>query len=124
MRNLRQLHIYLGVFFAPILIYFSISGAWQVFRFNDLPKEGDPTSVQKVLHALSEPHTHATLPGNDGKKEQSLLFKCFEILMASGFVITSVLGIQMAFQLGRQRKAVTIALIAGALIPILFLILH
>ena len=124
MRTLRQLHIFLGVFFAPFLIYFSLSGAWQVFRFNDLPREGTPSSSQKILHALSDPHTHATLPGNDAKKEQSLLFKFFEIAMAVGFVVTAVLGIQMALQIARQRRAVLVALVAGTVIPILFLVLH
>lgn len=124
MRTLRQLHIFLGVFFAPFLIYFSISGAWQVFRLNDLPKDGEPTTQQKILHALSEPHTHATLPGNSAKTDQSLAFKIFEIVMAAGFVITAVLGIQMALQIAKQRRAAIAALIAGTLIPILFLILH
>jgi hypothetical protein len=122
MRTLRQLHIFLGVFFAPFLIYFSLSGAWQVFRFNDLPREGTPTTAQKILHALSDTHTHATLPGNDAKTEQSLLFKFFEITMAMGFVITAVLGLKMAFQIARQRRAVIIALVAGTVIPLLFLV--
>jgi hypothetical protein len=75
------------------------------------------------LHALSDTHTHATLPGNDAKKEQSLLFKFFEITMAMGFVITAVLGLKMAFQIARQRRAVIIALVAGTVIPLLFLVI-
>jgi hypothetical protein len=42
--------------------------------------------------------------------------------MAMGFVITAVLGLKMAFQIARQRRAVIIALVAGTVIPLLFLV--
>lgn len=123
MKSARQLHVYLGVFFAPLLIYFALSGAWQVFRWNDLPREGGTTASRQVLHALSAPHTHATFPGADTQSAQSLLFKVFELLMCAGFVVTAILGVQMALQTRRSRRWMLITLIAGAVAPILFLLI-
>ncbi|MGL4312921.1 MAG: hypothetical protein ACRCSO_02925 [Sphingomonas sp.] len=35
LRRVRQLHFYLGLFFAPMLLLFAVSGALQVYRLND-----------------------------------------------------------------------------------------
>lgn len=123
MRTSRQLHIFLGVFFAPLLIYFALSGAWQVFRFNDVPKDGTPAGIRQTLHALSSPHTHATFPGADPKLTQSVAFKLFELLMCAGFIVTAVLGLQMAFQMARRRRTLLLTALAGAALPLLFLLL-
>ena len=41
MRTIREWHLYVGLFFAPLLLLFSISGAIQTFRLPD-PPTGDP----------------------------------------------------------------------------------
>ena len=35
MRRIRQYHLYLGVFFAPLIIFFALSGALQTFRLQE-----------------------------------------------------------------------------------------
>ncbi|MBI3558192.1 MAG: hypothetical protein HY074_18150, partial [Deltaproteobacteria bacterium] len=83
MRSLRQIHLYLGCIFAPLLIYFSISGAWQTFRFNDVPKgpDGEKATLRLALRALSNPHRNSTLPGYSAKTSQSVSFSAAAALM-------------------------------------------
>src|SRR5258705_6838411 len=35
MKQIRQLHLYLGTFFAPSILFFAFSGAFQVFNFHE-----------------------------------------------------------------------------------------
>lgn len=123
MRTLRRMHLYLGCLFAPLLIYFALSGSWQLFRLNDLPKGQPATRVQTVLHEWSKPHTNSTAPGNSPKESRSALFNGLALLMGIGLTTTSVLGVAMAFQMTRQRKLVVAFLVAGVAIPIILLLL-
>jgi len=34
MQKLRQIHLYLGCFFAPMILFFALSGVWQEFGLN------------------------------------------------------------------------------------------
>jgi len=123
MRNLRRLHLYLGCLFAPLLIYFALSGCWQLFRLNDLPKKDPATRVQTVLHEWSKPHTNSTAPGNSPKEARSALFNGFALLMGLGLSTTSILGVIMALQMTRQRKLVIGCLLGGVTIPLVLLLL-
>lgn len=123
MKNLRQIHFYLGCLFAPLLIYFSLSGAWQVFRLNNVPKEGPAPMLNSVLHELSNPHTHSTLPGANPKTDSSLMFKIVALLMAIGLVVSALSGLVMAWQYSRSRRLVLFCAGAGITIPMLLLFL-
>jgi hypothetical protein len=120
----RQWHVYIGCFFAPLLIYFSLSGAWQMFGLHDLPKDHPPTAVNRILHELSNPHRDAVLPGRNRRQASpSVLFRVMTLFMAMGFVITAMLGIQMGWQVRHRRKVVAWCLVAGIMIPIFLLLL-
>ena len=124
MRLIRQIHLYLGCLFAPLLIYFAVSGAWQVFRLNDLPKNEPASEIRTILHALSNPHTHSTLPGADPKTEKSGLFDVMAALAAAGLITTSVLGIVLAVRFAKRPGLAYLALGAGVFVPVLMLLLH
>ena len=123
MRTLRQLHLYLGCIFAPMIIYFSLSGVWQVFRFNDVPKN-EVSATREIFHELSKPHTHSTLPGKDPKTEQSALFDWFTACMGMGMVLTSVFGIILALRFAKRSSLAVFCLVGGIAVPALFLILR
>ncbi len=124
MKTLRQLHLYLGCIFAPLIIYFSISGAWQVFRLNDVPKDQTPTAMQSFFHELSKPHTNSTLPGLSPKTERSVVFNWLAALMSIGMVITAALGLILAFRYSKSPKLLFVCVGAGVLVPVIFLVLH
>jgi hypothetical protein len=123
MKLVRQLHLYLGILFAPLLIYFSVSGAWQMFRLNDLPKNAEPTALNSLLHELSNPHTHSALPGANPKTDRSVAFSALTSLMGLGITATALLGITLAVRYGRSRRLVWTCLVAGAALPGLLLLL-
>lgn len=122
MKTIRQAHLYLGCIFAPLMIYFALSGIWQVFRLNDIPKN-EPSAMRTVLHAISNPHTHSTLPGSDPKTSQSPLFNWLAALAGAGIVLTSVLGIVLAFRFSKRPLVVFGCLLAGLFAPIVALFL-
>ncbi|MGZ3655380.1 MAG: hypothetical protein ACXVB9_12815 [Bdellovibrionota bacterium] len=113
---MRTLHLSLGCLFAPLIIYFCLSGAWQVFGLNDVPKEA-PTQTRVLLHAISNPHTHSTAPGRNPKTAESLLFSVAAALAAVGMIVTSLIGIALALQLNRKRRIVLACLALGILVP-------
>lgn len=124
MIKLRRLHLYLGCMFAPLLIYFAVSGAWQLYRLNDVPKNEPASAMRSALHEWSKPHTNSTAPGRSPKEASSALFNALALLMAAGMAVTSGLGIWMALQMTKQRRAVVLSLVAGFALPVALLLLR
>ncbi len=118
MRRLRQLHLYLGVFFAPLLLFFAITGAAQLFGFHQNAKDGSYVAP-RTLAALAAVHKHSHLPGTPGAAATPLRY--FSLAAAIGFIATTALGIVMAFRYTPRSSAVVAWLAAGALVPALFL---
>ncbi len=130
MRTLRQIHLYFGCIFAPLIIYFSLSGAWQVFRLNDIPKN-DPLSppsrtsmMHSIFHELSKPHTSSTLPGSNPKTEHSVAFTWLALLLALGMTLTTSIGIVLALTYGRSPRIVALCMGMGVALPVCLLILR
>ncbi len=48
---MRNVHLYLGVFFAPLLIFFVVSGCWQTFDLN----QARPEMVGKFQNQNAKP---------------------------------------------------------------------
>lgn len=115
MVKLRSLHLYLGCIFAPMLLFFAISGIWQTLGVtNDLP----------VLRTLSTIHMLAktNLKGG-GLNLSSPLFFIFNTIMALAFIVTTILGIVMALNYGRRRAA-AYCLTFGVAVPLLFILIR
>lgn len=113
---LRRLHLWLGCLFAPLLIYFCLSGAWQTLGWDNGKSED---GWQRSLHHLSNPHTSQTWPEGSAKKGQSSeAFRYFAAAMALGISLTGLLGIQMAYKSIRPWWKVSLILAAGILLPL------
>lgn len=104
MQKLRSLHLYLGCVFAPLLLFFAVSGIWQTV--------GPHT---QLLHKLSSIHTQARW--KDGSELGSFPMRILVVVMAISFVLSTVLGVIMAFKFGRSRKAAIYCLVLGTIIP-------
>lgn len=123
MRSLRQIHLYLGCLFAPLIFYFSLSGAWQLYRLNDVPKD-HPDALRSWLHGISNAHLHSLPPGVDPRKfGGSPWFTGAALLMALGLVATTSIGIVLAFRFGRRPRLISLLLALGAALPIILLYL-
>jgi hypothetical protein len=58
------------------------------------------------------------------KRPKSLLLQIFVLLMAIGLVASALTGIYMAFKFKRSTKLIAFALIAGTLLPLVFLLIE
>ena len=114
MKLLRQLHLYLGALFAPLLIFFAATGAWQLFGLHQDAKDGS-YRAPAVLSALAAVHKHSHLPGTPSKAATPL--RWFSLAAAIGLVATTALGIAMAFRFTASWSRVALCLTAGTLAP-------
>jgi hypothetical protein len=118
MRFLRSLHLYLGCLFAPMLIFFAVTGSWQLFNWHESTR--DKTYIAPpALEALSFIHKDAHIPGTPGRKPTPLRY--FMFATAVGLVATSIVGIIMAFKFSRRPLVATICLLLGIALPGLLL---
>ncbi len=105
-----MLHLYLGSLFAPMLIFFAISGIWQTLD----PAYDRDSRVLALLSTIHKSHglkaAHANLSGP--------VMRWFVVAMAVGLVLTSILGIIMTLKMGRSRTATLACLAFGVLFPL------
>ncbi|HEY8966524.1 MAG TPA: hypothetical protein VIM58_08780 [Candidatus Methylacidiphilales bacterium] len=122
MKLLRRLHLYLGVFFAPLLLLFTVTGWWQTVTPNRNKGFGFGKSwIEKLstihidqYYPLTGPHTYATHA-----------FKILVVVMSAALIATLLLGLVLAFKgtAPKQRKLVWIALLGGIAVPVVLLAL-
>jgi hypothetical protein len=109
MQKLRSIHLYLGCIFAPMLLFFAISGIWQTLRIRS-----------PLLDWLSAIHTSSRF--KLGHEPSSPVLKIFVIIMAVSFIISIILGIIMAFKFTKSRKAALYCLALGVIIPVVLIL--
>jgi len=114
-KAMRNIHLYLGVFFAPLLIFFLLSGCWQTFNLHEASDDGSykpPT----IIKALSEVHKNQRWAYGKIKPQPSMPFQWLVVLMSIGLLATTILGIIMAFKYTKPWM-VWACLFFGIIIP-------
>lgn len=89
-----------------MLLFFAISGIWQTLGI---------TSHSSTLSMLSTIHTGGRLKSQFTLS--SPLLRYFIVLMATGFIVSIVLGVILAVKYGRKRSATYGCLVFGVLFP-------
>jgi hypothetical protein len=112
MQKLRALHLYLGCVFAPLLLFFAVSGIWQMTGLGG----------SRFLRTLSTIHTSHQY--KDGSGLTSPLMMLFVLLMAVSFIVSILLGVVMAWKFGRNRKTVFACLAFGVICPAVLVLLR
>lgn len=110
MQKLRALHLYLGCLFAPMLLFFAASGIWQTLGIHP-----------RLLQRLSTIHTSHALKA--GGSLTSVFMMAFVLVMAASFMLTTVLGVVMAFKHARSRRVVLTCLGTGIALPLALVLL-
>jgi hypothetical protein len=147
MKNIRQSHFYLGLFFAPSIIFFAFTGALQTFSLHENKEPGShhPEWIaklaeihknQRLPQAKRESPAVASIPlpkkteapapekrESPARRNPSMPLKIFVLFMAVGLVSSSLLGIYMAFRYNRDRRIIWALLSVGTLLPIALLYL-
>jgi hypothetical protein len=114
MKSLRSLHLYLGCLFAPLLIFFAVTGSWQLFNWHQSTKDKSYIAPP-ALAALSFIHKDAHIPGTPGREPTPLRY--FMLAAGGGLVATSVIGIVMAYRFSQRPMVATVCLFAGIALP-------
>lgn len=113
-----RVHRYLGVFCAPLLILFAVSGAAQVWRLHQQRKNSS-WRPPAALVAMADFHMAEGL----GATTQAKLFR-WTIVGAAAFLLVAVLiGLAAAFKLAPRKMPVFLTLLLGAALPLLFYLL-
>ena len=111
MKSLRQLHLYLGCFFAPLVAFFSLTGILQTYRLHEAPKNQPPPAWIKTLATVHKDQRLA-------RGEPATAMKLFSAATGVALILTMALGVVLAFKLGRSRLAVVGCLVLGTVIPV------
>ncbi len=112
MTRLRSWHLYLGCIFAPMLLFFTISGIWQTLGLTN----------NRFLRSLSSIHMHHGLKGTSARLD-SYLIALFTLVMACEFIFSTILGVIMALKYGKNRRAAVWCLTFGVAIPLVLILI-
>ena len=119
MKALRRLHLYLGCLFAPLLLFFASSGAWQALSLHQFRDGGQPPQWMALASTL---HTGRGLKSNPSTLSSPAM-RWISVAMAAALAVTIFLGIIMALRFG-HRGAALACLGAGLAIPLLLVLLQ
>ena len=142
MKTIRRIHGWLGVLFAPSIILFALTGALQMFGLHETERGETPGFVAKIamIHThqtdkipvrkpqpQAAPRVEAPRPAAQPQAQQTerpstLPLKIFFLMMALSLIISSVLGIWIAFVSKRDQKLHIGLLIAGIVLPVVLLL--
>ena len=141
LRRLRQLHLYVAVFFAPAIIFFGFSGIVQTYGLHETRGTPGWVKVMASLHQHQRLHRPerperpkpATAPASDhdrpvggdhdapppgGYTVGMAGLKLFTGLMGLGLVTASLLGIAVALGTRSTRRVSIVMLVVGLLLPV------
>jgi hypothetical protein len=97
-KAMRNIHLYLGCFFSPLLVLFLITGCWQCFDLHKSSKAPGGYKAPTIVKSFSQIHMDQRWTSNNDHAESSVFFKYLIVLMSIGLLVTTVLGIVMAFK--------------------------
>jgi hypothetical protein len=118
MTFLRRLHLYLGCLFAPMLIFFAVTGSWQIFNWHQSNKDGSYVAP-RALSILSDIHKDAHIPPT--RRSSPAPVRYFMFAAALGLIMTTVIGVIMAYRFSQRPLVATICLTIGTLLPVTLL---
>lgn len=140
MTSIRLWHSYIGLFIAPSVLFFALTGALQIFSLHEAHGKYEPpvlieklSSVHKdQVFALGDHHDHdapeanaeSSAPDEGGDKSTivTTALKIFFLVVALSLALSTALGLWMGFTQIRRKKTAWLLVAAGALIPAALLI--
>jgi hypothetical protein len=144
--NLRQLHTYIGLFIAPSVIFFALTGSLQLFNLHEAHGPYHPPPLIERLGRVHKDQVfalndddHAGPPAPGAKADAgppapadhmdtspgltTLLLKWFFLTVALGLVTSTGIGLWLGLTHVRHKRVGWILLIAGAVIPVALLLI-
>jgi hypothetical protein len=118
----KRVHLFLGCFFAPLLIFFIATGWYQTLYHNRQKGIGD---AERFIDKLTSVHVDQIYPSKTAIGYSDKMFKGLIVVMAIALLITILLGVVLAFKFTppKRKWQVWVALLLGIALPILLLFL-
>jgi hypothetical protein len=117
-RLLRRAHLYLGVFFTPLLLLFVLTG-WYQTATPDRRKGTDDSA--DWISRLTRVHVEQYYPAKSAEGYSTKPFTALVAAMSVALTATLVIGVVLAFQMLKAKWLVALTLSLGFLTPILIL---
>lgn len=141
MVNIRQWHSYLGLFIAPSVLFFALTGALQIFSLHEAHGKYQPLLVIEKLskvhkdQVFAASHHHEAAPKTDADSPppaddddddkpalSTLILKWFFLFVALALSVSTGFGLWMGLTQTRRKRRAWGLLVAGALVPVILLI--
>jgi hypothetical protein len=145
LKSIRMIHRYLGLFFAPTILFFAITGGLQMFGLHETAR-GSSYVPPNILAHLSQLHKKGTLdlplrkaaPPNLAKSDETkpdgpkpatqkpaqappapnaIPMKIFFAATALALAVSTCTGIVMGWKYARRKSIVLLTVAAGVVIP-------
>ena len=120
MKNIRRLHLYLGCFFTPMLLFYILTGWYQTMNPNRLKS---PSEAETLVQKLRVVHVDQIYPSEQEfqKPSKPKMYKALVVAMAIAATLTILLGVVLAFRTLKNKWVVALSLGLGVLLPVLIL---
>ena len=120
LKQIRRLHLYLGVFFAPLLLFFIVSG-WYQTSHPDRRKEA--FEARAFWDRMRSVHADQILPTDKAEAYSTKYMRWLVYGMALALCVTILLGVALALKALKARWLVWLMLVLGFAVPLLLLLL-
>jgi len=141
---IRQWHTYIGVFIAPSVLFFAVTGCLQLFSLHEAHGNYTPPPLIEKLSAVHKDQRFSAKSDHDGPPAgahhahdaeadaghdappktppiRTLALKCLFLAVGAGLIVSTCLGLYMALTTSRRKAVVWTLLILGAALPVLIL---
>ena len=118
LKQLRRMHLYLGVFFTPLLVFYLATGWYQTVNVDRRKGLGEAVGVVDKLVSI---HVDQVYPTDQAVGWNPLPFRVLVVIMSLALLTTIILGILLAFRSTTRRWPVWLSLGLGILLPLLLL---
>ena len=137
-KRLRDLHNWLGVFFAPGIIFFAFSGIFQTLGLHESGPGRQPAAPFIGILASVHKEGEAAMPkrrpppptvlgkaaGSPAKHDHGgglSLFKIYALLLSAALIASAAMGIAVAVASRVARRRTWALLVAGCVVPLALL---
>jgi uncharacterized iron-regulated membrane protein len=146
MMTVRQWHAYIGAFIAPTVLFLAFTGSLQVFSLHEAHGGYTPPPQIVSLSRIHKDQVYALPPAkpSDTAKPQAghehhdgaaakapratpwavIALKWFFVAVGACLIASTLLGLWMAFTIGRSKRVLIGLSVLGALLPIALLALE
>lgn len=118
MKSIRLWHTYIACIFAPLTVFFVLTGIVQTWNLHKARKDGSYTP-SKWVAKLCHIHKDQTWPpDNRAERPSGFPFRVVASLLGAGMLTTVSLGVIMAYRLAKKSSRITLLLLLGISIPL------